>query len=240
MTLIEADAGPAARFAHGLLRALSRGARQVRGGLRQVRTRFFLEYFDGVPSGRASWEGADGLAQQPCRRMEEFRKWRTQGCERKKTLRKFSKCRRALGEQTESTNGGLYLIGTNGYSNFGNSGHTRRASVWAGRACTAARFRWRGSAGRLPQGQCARYPKTVSDGVPPAALKSSRRRRPKRSSTWMGPCARPATTRERCRSATSVRAKYRQGADADGLRRLDGVLFQPLHALPGGAAVEPF
>ena len=57
--------------------------------------------------------------------MEEFRKFlRTQGYEEKSIEEILKMFEERLKEQTEEHNGGSYWIGTNGYSNFGNSGHS--------------------------------------------------------------------------------------------------------------------
>ena len=169
----------------------------------------FLEYFDGVPyQDELPKELMDWL-NNPAAAMEEFRKFCARRAMRKRALRKFSKCSKSASRSrprsTTAARTGSVRTAT---QTSAIAATARRASVWAGRACTAARFRWRGSAGSATS---ARTMCSISDSFrwrsACCASIPSRRRRPKRSSTWMGPCARPATTRERCRSATSVRAK---------------------------------
>ena len=85
----------------------------------------FLEYFDGVPyQDELPKELMDWL-NNPAAAMEEFRKFlRTQGYEEKSIEEILKMFEERLKEQTEEHNGGSYWIGTNGYSNFGNSGHS--------------------------------------------------------------------------------------------------------------------
>lgn len=169
----------------------------------------FLEYFDGVPyQDELPKELMDWL-NDPAAAMEEFRKFlRTQGYEEKSIEEILKMFEERLKEQTEEHNGGSYWIGTNGYSNFGNSGHSPQGIRVGGKSMYRRAFQVAGSAGSATSARtmCSifvsfRWRSACCASIP------SRHRRPKRSSTWMGPCARPATTRERCRSATSVRAK---------------------------------
>ena len=85
----------------------------------------FLEYFDGVPYEGDLPEELLNWLNHPENALEEFRRFlKTQGYEEKtieEILRMFEE---RLREQTEEHNGGSYWIGTRGYSNFGNSGHS--------------------------------------------------------------------------------------------------------------------
>ena len=85
----------------------------------------FLEYFDGVPYEGDLPEEILNWLNHPENALEEFRRFlKTQGYEEKtieEILRMFEE---RLREQTEEHNGGSYWIGTRGYSNFGNSGHS--------------------------------------------------------------------------------------------------------------------
>ena len=87
----------------------------------------FLEYFDGVPyQDELPKELMDWL-NNPAAAMEEFRKFlRTQGYEEKSIEEILKMFEERLKEQTEEHNGGSYWIGTNGYSNFGNSGPSQQ------------------------------------------------------------------------------------------------------------------
>ena len=85
----------------------------------------FLEYFDGVPYQDELPEELMDWLNNPAAAMEEFRKFlRTQGYEEKSIEEILKMFEERLKEQTEEHNGGSYWIGTNGYSNFGNSGHS--------------------------------------------------------------------------------------------------------------------
>ena len=85
----------------------------------------FLEYFDGIPYEDELPEELMDWLNNPAAAMEEFRKFlRTQGYEEKSIEEILKMFEERLKEQTEEHNGGSYWIGTNGYSNFGNSGHS--------------------------------------------------------------------------------------------------------------------
>ena len=85
----------------------------------------FLEYFDGIPYEDELPEELMDWLNNPAAVMEEFRKFlRTQGYEEKSIEEILKMFEERLKEQTEEHNGGSYWIGTNGYSNFGNSGHS--------------------------------------------------------------------------------------------------------------------
>ena len=85
----------------------------------------FLEYFDGIPYEDELPEELMDWLNNPAAVMEKFRKFlRTQGYEEKSIEEILKMFEERLKEQTEEHNGGSYWIGTNGYSNFGNSGHS--------------------------------------------------------------------------------------------------------------------
>ena len=85
----------------------------------------FLEYFKDIPFEEELPEELLDWLDHPQNAVEEFRAFlRTQGYAEKdieEILRMFEE---RLREQTEEHNGGSYWIGTGGYSNFGNSGHS--------------------------------------------------------------------------------------------------------------------
>lgn len=78
-----------------------------------------MPYEGDLPDELLNW------LDHPKNAMEEFRRFlRAQGCEEKtidEILKMFAE---RLKEQKEEHNGGSYWIGTRGYSNFGNSGHS--------------------------------------------------------------------------------------------------------------------
>ncbi|MED9887460.1 MAG: hypothetical protein UE630_07700 [Oscillospiraceae bacterium] len=169
----------------------------------------FLEYFDGVPYQNELPKELMDWLNNPAAAMKEFRKFlRTQGYEEKSIEEILKMFEERLKEQTEEHNGGSYWIGTNGYSNFGNSGHSPQGIRVGGKSMYRRAFQVAGE---------RRFRDFRKDNVLDIrqfqmAFRllrqySEQTQEAKRSSTWMGPCARPATTRERCRSATSVRAK---------------------------------
>ena len=85
----------------------------------------FLEYFDGVPYEGDLPEELLNWLNHPENALEEFRRFlKTQGCEEKSIEEILKMFEERLKEQTEEHNGGSYWIGTRGYSNFGNSGHS--------------------------------------------------------------------------------------------------------------------
>ncbi|MBQ9460082.1 MAG: VWA domain-containing protein [Oscillospiraceae bacterium] len=84
----------------------------------------FLEYFDGVPfEDELPQELLDWLdkREDALRGFREFLV--AQGCDRKSVEEIMKAFEERLREQTEEHNGGSYWIGTQGYSNFGHSGH---------------------------------------------------------------------------------------------------------------------
>ena len=86
----------------------------------------FLEYFKDVPFPEELLpdELMDWL-NHPKNALEEFRAFlREQGYAEKSIDEILKMFEERLREQTEEHNGGSYWIGTNGYSNFGNSGHS--------------------------------------------------------------------------------------------------------------------
>ena len=85
----------------------------------------FLEYFDGVPYEGDLPEELLNWLNHPENALEEFRRFlKTQGYEEKTIEEILKMFEERLREQTEEHNGGSYWIGTRGYSNFGNSGHS--------------------------------------------------------------------------------------------------------------------
>ena len=85
----------------------------------------FLEYFDGVPYEGDLPEELLNWLNHPENALEEFRRFlKTQGYEEKSIEEILKMFEERLKEQTEEHNGGSYWIGTRGYSNFGNSGHS--------------------------------------------------------------------------------------------------------------------
>ena len=86
----------------------------------------FLEYFKDVPfpEGLLPNELMDWL-NHPKNALEEFRAFlREQGYTEKSIDEILKMFEERLREQTEEHNGGSYWIGTGGYSNFGNAGHS--------------------------------------------------------------------------------------------------------------------
>ena len=85
----------------------------------------FLEYFDGIPFEEELPEELLDWLNKPEDVMREFRAFlRMQGYDEKtadEILRMFEE---RLREQKEEHNRGSYWIGTQGYSNFGHSGHS--------------------------------------------------------------------------------------------------------------------
>ncbi|MBE7002968.1 MAG: VWA domain-containing protein [Ruminococcaceae bacterium] len=84
----------------------------------------FLEYFEGVPyEDELPQELLDWL-NKPEDMLRDFRAFlETAGYDRKSIEEILKAFEERLREQTEEHNGGSYWIGTQGYSNFGHSGH---------------------------------------------------------------------------------------------------------------------
>ncbi len=86
--------------------------------------RVFLEYFDGVPFEDELPEELLQWLDHPERALDDFRAFLVaQGYDQKSVDEILKMFEERLREQTEEHNGGSYWIGTNGYSNFGHSGH---------------------------------------------------------------------------------------------------------------------
>ncbi len=86
--------------------------------------RVFLEYFDGVPFTDELPEELLRWLERPEDALKEFRAFLVaQGYEQKDVEEILKMFAERLREQTEEHNGGSYWIGTNGFSNFGHSGH---------------------------------------------------------------------------------------------------------------------
>lgn len=122
----------------------------------------FLEYFDGVPyQDELPKELMDWL-NNPAAAMKEFRKFlRTQGYEEKSIEEILKMFEERLKEQTEEHNGGSYWIGTGGFSNFGNAGHSPQGIRVGGESIYPRRLSGRGRA-KVPRfsrrEQYARHP----------------------------------------------------------------------------------
>ena len=85
----------------------------------------FLEYFKDIPFTEELPQELLDWLNNPKTALEEFRAFlRTQGYEEKSIEEILKMFEERLKEQTEEHNGGSYWIGTGGYSNFGNSGHS--------------------------------------------------------------------------------------------------------------------
>ncbi|MBQ1241708.1 MAG: VWA domain-containing protein [Oscillospiraceae bacterium] len=85
----------------------------------------FLEYFKDIPFTEDLPEELLEWLNHPQTALEEFRAFlREQGYEEKSIEEILKMFEERLKEQTEEHNGGSYWIGTGGYSNFGNSGHS--------------------------------------------------------------------------------------------------------------------
>ena len=136
-----------------------------------------------------------------------------------------------LQEQTEEHNGGNYWVGTQGRSPCGNSGWHPNGIRIGGAG--HAPHRHDGGRGAevpgLPEGQHAGYP-PVPDGLPAPCASSP----PRRSSSEKELDV-DGTIHDTCDNAGHAGGalpqppeKHRQGAAADGLRRLHGVLRRAL------------
>ncbi len=85
----------------------------------------FLEYFKDIPFQEELPEELMEWLNHPRTALEEFRAFLLeQGYEEKSIEEILKMFEERLREQTEEHNGGSYWIGTGGYSNFGNSGHS--------------------------------------------------------------------------------------------------------------------
>lgn len=85
----------------------------------------FLEYFEGIPFEEELPDELMDWLNKPQNALEEFRAFlKTQGYEPKEIDEILKMFEERLKEQTEEHNGGSYWIGTGGYSNFGNNGHS--------------------------------------------------------------------------------------------------------------------
>ena len=85
----------------------------------------FLEYFKDIPFQEELPEELMDWLNHPQTALEEFRAFlRSQGYAEKSIEEILKMFEQRLREQTEEHNGGSYWIGTGGYSNFGNSGHS--------------------------------------------------------------------------------------------------------------------
>ena len=87
--------------------------------------RIFLEYFKDIPYEDELPEELLRWLEKPKDVLEAFRAFLIeQGYEPKEIEEILKMFEERLKEQTEEHNGGSYWIGTNGYSNFGHSGHS--------------------------------------------------------------------------------------------------------------------
>ncbi len=87
--------------------------------------RVFLEYFDGVPFEEELPEELLQWLDHPEQMLNDLRVFlQTQGYDEKSIDEILKMFEERLKEQTEEHNGGSYWIGTGGFSNFGNNGHT--------------------------------------------------------------------------------------------------------------------
>ncbi|MBQ5951691.1 MAG: VWA domain-containing protein [Lachnospiraceae bacterium] len=87
--------------------------------------RIFLEYFDGVPWEDELPDELMNWLNDPSELLPQFRDFlRTQGYQEKTIEQILGMFEQRLREQTEEHNGGSYWIGTKGFSNFGNDGHS--------------------------------------------------------------------------------------------------------------------
>ena len=159
----------------------------------------FLEYFDGVPYEGDLPEELLNWLNHPENALEEFRRFlKTQGCEEKRIEEILKMFEERLKEQTEEHNGGSYWIGTRGYSNFGNSGHSPQGIRVGGQSMYRRAFQVAGE---------RKYRDFRKDNVLDIRGSIRRRRWGRRpSSTWTEPSAIPATTPVRSPCATSARA----------------------------------
>ena len=96
----------------------------------------FLEYFEGVPyEGEELPEQLMNWLKKPENFMEKFRAFLDMEGYEKKTIDEILKTfEERLREQKEEHNGGEYWIGTDGFTNFGHSGHTPEGVRVGGRS----------------------------------------------------------------------------------------------------------
>ncbi len=187
----------------------------------------FLEYFKDVPFPEELLpdELMDWL-NHPKKRLRSSAPFcASRACGKKSIDEILKMFEERLREQTEEHNGGSYWIGTGGYSNFGNAGHSPPpASASAARASTAAPFRSR----EERKYRDFRRDNTLDIRQFQMAFRLLRQYSDQslgdktECSTWTAPSGIPATTRASLGAVCyKPRGQHRQGADADGLRRVD-------------------